>query len=311
MEKYQDKLVNIILPVYNGTAYLGKLLNSIKNQTYRPIELIIADDCSEDNTLVLINKWAKDNEADIPVTILEGKKNLGLSGNFSRAYPHIKGEVIFIADQDDIWEADKVRKQVEYLENNQDCNICICDRSIIDGKGRLLHRSEATYANRKKKKMNFGQVICSPSIYAANCMAIRNCHLEDIFSIPKEIIEHDTFIATMASYYGNVGFLQKPLIRYRIHTKNLSGSYTIETTNNIIRCFRSRVRINEKINHVKENDGVIIADILKKKYNVDIYKMNNKLTNYEIKNVYITAFNEVAKAIIKRKLNYFNKKKDL
>lgn len=309
MEQNDNRLVSILLPVYNGAQYINQLLNSIKSQTYRPIELIIADDCSKDDSLRKIRRWAKQNE-DIGTVIIEGDRNLGLSGNFARTYPYIKGEYVFIADQDDIWDKDKVFRQVEYLKNNPDCIMCICDRSIIDGKGKLLHNSEATYLKRKKRKMNFKQVICEPSIYAANCMAIRNQHLEDIFTVPKRIVEHDTYIATMASYYGNIGFLQKPLIRYRIHTNNLSGSFTIETTNNLIRCFRSRIKVNDKINRVKENDGAIIAAILKKKYNVDIYNINNKLVNYELKNVYLSSIIDVVEAVIEGKLNYFNKKKE-
>lgn len=306
-ENQHSVLVSILLPTYNGANYIKEFLESIKRQDYRPIELIISDDNSTDNTLSIIKHWIHKNGVDIHTRLIVGKKNLGLSGNFSRMRHHISGNYIFIADQDDIWEANKITEQVNYLNKNTDCIMCICDRSIIDSKGKTLCRSEASFYNRKKKKMKFNQIICEPSIYAANCMALRNKYLDNIFSVPEKIVEHDTYMTIIASYYGDIGFLQKPLIRYRIHNNNLSGSFVIETNKNIIRCFIARLKVNNKINRTKLNDGIIIADILQKKYNIDIYKTNNKLINYKVENVYLTSFLDIIKAITDKKLNYFYK----
>ena len=309
LESNEKELVSVLLPVYNGEAYILQLLNSIKRQNYRPVELIISDDNSTDKTVEIIEKWIMKNRNDISIKLLKGRKNIGLSGNFSRMLRHINGEFVFIADQDDIWNYNKVREQVTYLDHNQECIVCICDRAIIDGEGRMLQKSEAAYLKRRKDKMKFEQVICEPSIYAANCMVLRKNHFSDIFIIPKEICEHDTYLATMASFYGKIGFMQKVLLKYRIHNNNLSGSYGLETTKNLITCLRIRMKVNKKIERVKLYDGIIIADMIKKKYNVDIYARNNKLVNNEKHNILVESLKDVVMASMENRINCFYKNK--
>ena len=109
------QLVSILVPIYNGQKFLTEFLDSIKKQTYRPIELILRDDCSKDASVNLCEKWKENNaECDFTINLIKGEKNIGLSQNVAKLAQYARGKFIFLADQDDIWLKDKVLEQVEY-----------------------------------------------------------------------------------------------------------------------------------------------------------------------------------------------------
>jgi glycosyltransferase involved in cell wall biosynthesis len=98
--KFKDNqpLVSIAMTTYNGEKFLIKQLDSLVNQTYHNIEIIIVDDCSSDKTLNILNQYSKENSN---IQILANEKNIGLHNNFEKALKHCKGDYIALCDQDD------------------------------------------------------------------------------------------------------------------------------------------------------------------------------------------------------------------
>ena len=254
-------LVSVLLPVYNGEIYLLDMLNSIFNQDYRPIELIIGDDCSSDKSINIILEWRKKYEKeDFSIFVIQNKENIGLAQNISHLSKKINGEYIFLADQDDVWYYTKISEQVKYLTNNEKCMVCLCDRTITNSKLQILINSEYTNAGYKLKTMSFMEVIKHLYCYASNCMAIRNIgNISDIMDIPKGIIMHDLYITVIASQYGTVDFLYKPLVYYRIHRNNLSGNYSAQFSDNIIKSFINTYRKSKRIKQSQNNDNKVIG----------------------------------------------------
>jgi|GEM_PF-424578 len=303
-----NKLVSIILPVYNGQKYIESLLASLYFQTYRPIKLIISDDGSKDESNKIIMNWTESiSDRDFIIKYIRKEQNEGLSANINSAAKYIEGDYIFLADQDDLWKKDKVKKQVEYLEANQDCFVCLCDRSIIDEDNKLLCKSEATYKHIRYRKMDYSQVLCKPSIYAANCMVFRNEHLEKIFPIPRKICEHDTFIMLMVMHYGNLGFISEPLIEYRIHSNNLSQSFFVETSNSILRCFKGYVKHLKRMDSVCKIDSYLIKRYLKDRFHENLSERNNQILDRKTAYIYMEALKKTLHALSEGKLNQFYK----
>ena len=126
-----SSLVSVIIPTYNGSNTILRAINSVLNQTYSNLELIIVDDCSKDNTFEVVK-----NVKDKRVKVLRHKKNRGGSAARNTGIKEAKGEYIAFLDDDDEWLSEKVEKQVEYLKNKESSLYkgVVCSHMILSGK---------------------------------------------------------------------------------------------------------------------------------------------------------------------------------
>ena len=117
-----DELVSIIMPSYNTAKYIKESIESIINQTYGDWELIIVDDCSNDETDTIVESFE-----DKRIRFLKNEKNVGAALSRNRALREAKGEWIAFLDSDELWTPDKLEKQIEFMKKN---NIgCSCTYS--------------------------------------------------------------------------------------------------------------------------------------------------------------------------------------
>ncbi|MBQ6788409.1 MAG: glycosyltransferase [Lachnospiraceae bacterium] len=275
----KNDLVTVLLPVYNGEKFIIDMLDSIERQNYRPMQIIIGDDASSDRSVGLCEQWKSKNESDdLQIVHLIREENVGLSQNIANMRTKIKGKYVFLADQDDVWLEQKVEKQVNYLKQHPECQICLCDRSVVNERCNLLLSSVYEYSGYRKTMMLFDEVVNMRAIFAANCMAIRNGeHFQEYLNIPKELVSHDTFIAYMASYYGTIDFMFEPLLLYRIHPNSLSGNYQVEVSKNVIEAFRYYWRHYKRVLECGRKDGYILKEEIAKRYGIDSTHVANKL----------------------------------
>lgn len=108
-----NNLVSIIMPSYNTAQYIGESISSVLNQTYSNWELIIVDDCSTDNTDEIITA-IKDKR----IRYLKNEKNSGAAVSRNRALREAKGKWIAFLDSDDLWDKDKLEKQIKFMEES-------------------------------------------------------------------------------------------------------------------------------------------------------------------------------------------------
>jgi glycosyltransferase involved in cell wall biosynthesis len=113
-------LVSIIIPAYNVESYVHEAIESILNQTYKNIEVLIADDKSTDNTLNVIERYSHDNR----VRIFINDKNLGYLYTCNNLFAEAKGEFITFQDADDWSALNRIELQVEEFNKNQKLGAC-------------------------------------------------------------------------------------------------------------------------------------------------------------------------------------------
>lgn len=295
------ELVTVILPTFNGQDYIQQMLDSIYAQEYRPIEVIITDDASTDGTVSIINNWVLSNqEPDLSCRMIMNDKNKGISRNLTDAVKYVHGRYLFLADQDDLWQMNKISRQVDYLEKNQDCIMCICDRSVINAGGDVMCPSLFEYRNADLGKRDYRKVINSVAQYPANCMCLRTGHLRNIFPIPAKIGSHDTFITIMAAHYGKIGYVKNVLTKYRIHGKNLSGQYAIETNKNVFKAWMILYKSFRRKKKIEKNDTLIIQYELQKRFHECRGKSLKKIWGYEIKNTFMDTVKYMLRNLEKR-----------
>lgn len=301
------ELVSVIVPIFNGEKYIRQFLNSIYKQTYRPLKVILADDNSTDKSVKIIKEWKKkyeDNNFEVCIQI--NQKNVGLSKNISLASKKVEGEYICLADQDDIWEKDKVQQQVNYLRKNLDCFFCLCDRKVFMEKIGTVIQSEAQYYGHKFIKYDYKQVVIRRSQFAANCLMFRNNYLNKIFPIPKNVIEHDTFIVVIGTRFGKIGFLNQTLLQYRIHENNLSSSFACESSKNILECFKKNYNAIKREQKISTIDSQIIKKVLYKRIKYE--DKNKNFRNDRKRNfVGIQALERTIRNLINGKIGMFYK----
>ena len=120
-------LVSVVITNYNHAQYIVDCLDSIKNQTYKNIEIIIVDDASTDNSVEVINNWIDINKKSRPkqnsITLTSIQQNIGFAGAVSLGFFLTKGEFIACQDSDDLSHHMRIKKQVKFLKENRDVNV--------------------------------------------------------------------------------------------------------------------------------------------------------------------------------------------
>lgn len=110
--------LSVAMCTYNGEKYIREQLMSIRNQTLRIDEIVICDDCSEDDTVEIIENLIR--QYDLPVRLHVNTWNHGYRKNFEQAICRCSGDIIFLSDQDDIWLPTKVETIIGYFNSNPD-----------------------------------------------------------------------------------------------------------------------------------------------------------------------------------------------
>lgn len=121
----KPKKINVLVITYNHEKYLAQALDGILNQKIQAqLEVIIADDCSTDETLSIARSYQSLHPSKIK-KILSSSNNLGHTRNYARAWEAADGDYIAHCDGDDYWiDSNKLSKQLEFLESNLDYSCC-------------------------------------------------------------------------------------------------------------------------------------------------------------------------------------------
>ena len=216
----------IIMATYNGEKYLREQLDSIIAQTYKDWVLYISDDGSKDNTVKILKEYQKKLGKDKLIITKNSRSKHGAKENFCFAIDTApEADFYFFSDQDDVWEKDKVKLQLEEIEKLSGPSLVYCDGKIVDEN--LKPITEKTISEQfskipKKKPLN-------RSVFAnriAGCtMCINRELLEAAKNLnPEKIIMHDFYIVLYALSFGNLVFLDKVLNLYRQHGNNAMGA---------------------------------------------------------------------------------------
>lgn len=134
---------SVAMCTYNGAQFIEEQLRSIIDQTIPVGEVVVCDDRSTDETLVIIEKIAK--ETSIPIRIYINETNLGCVANFEKAISLCNGEVIFLSDQDDIWMPNKVEVITRWFDQHPTMNVVFGDAILIDEQGKTILKAQIPY----------------------------------------------------------------------------------------------------------------------------------------------------------------------
>ncbi len=172
--------------------------------------MIISDDGSSDRTIPIINRFD-----DKRIRLFHHLGEKGVKGNFENELKQARGELVFLADQDDIWENNKTRIMTAYL---RDYDLVVSDCSIIDLNGNTLF--DSFYELRKSGRGILKNI--RQNTYMGCCMAFRRSLLEKAIPLPANVPMHDWWIGLVGELFGTSFFCPEKLVRYRRHGENKS-----------------------------------------------------------------------------------------
>lgn len=223
--KTDSLTTSVALCTYNGAKYLQYQLDSITSQISPPGEVVICDDASQDNTIDIINNWAK--TVPFEVRVFQNEKNLGYTKNFEKCIELCKNEVIFLSDQDDIWYPEKIQTIVSVFSKDSQIGLVICDGDTIDEGNNPLpyYRKDIEEYYIDNSQPSYLSPYSSSLREASGCcFAFLSKFKSSLLPIPLPF-SHDLWIYTLLPAAGKVKYIQNPLIHCRIHGKNVSVQY--------------------------------------------------------------------------------------
>ena len=216
--------VSVCMGTYNGETYIEQQLNTILRQTKAPEEVILFDDGSTDNTVSIIERFIRKNGLDGKWKLYRNKINKGYPSNFYYACSLCNEEIVFLADQDDIWKNDKIEKMCRVMEKNPGAKSVCCKFNLMDEKEQEIHSIMApTHAHETGEVRNVPvEEIFYKCQWPGMVMAYRRDWYES-WTKGNYQIPHDFLIAARAAEEGGFFQLDETLAYHRRHDHNTGG----------------------------------------------------------------------------------------
>lgn len=230
---FEKQKISVVMCTFNGEEYIEEQLDSILGQTVMPDEIIIKDDCSTDGTYSIVCEYVK-RFPEIKFIVEQNQINCGFINNFMSAIRKASGDIIFLADQDDIWYKNKIEEMVKVFCIYKNSLAVSSKYNLIDSDGKIINclfRNKKKYKKDCIKKISWLEYILSPR-FPGMSMAIKSSLLEYIEQIDESLIPaHDWLLNEVAAYNEGMYFLKKELASYRQHGNNTIGIIDINKDN--------------------------------------------------------------------------------
>ena len=198
------------MATYNGEQYIKEQLDSILSQLSENDEVMISDDSSTDKTIELIVSYN-----DKRIHIYENQKFASPIYNFENAIKMAKGDIIVLADQDDVWLENKILIIQEHFKEHNIKELLVLDGKLVDRKLDTLE--DSIFKRLNSRKGVFKNIIRNS--YLGCSMAFTSDMKDFILPFPKRISMHDVWIGLVFELYGNIHFNENVTLLHRRHNQ--------------------------------------------------------------------------------------------
>ena len=220
--EFATKRVGVLLPAYNAGRFIGETIHSVLAQSYGEFELLIFDNASDDDTAAVIASFD-----DPRINYHRNEVNLGFHGNVNLALSATQAPYVVVMNADDIWERNYLQSTVDFLDCHSDV-VFVHTRAIwINEAGEAYGGSPIGCATLSEPRETFLSCLSEGFCFAS--MLMRREYVQKLWPIPatepwKRIV--DSWLFLKLALMGPVGFINEPLIRYRVHDDSVSfGMY--------------------------------------------------------------------------------------
>jgi glycosyltransferase involved in cell wall biosynthesis len=248
-------MFSVALCTYNGAAYLPEQLESIAAQRRPPEELVVRDDASEDDTAAVVHDFAA--RAPFPVRFERNTERLGSTRNFDGAIAACTGDLIALADQDDVWRPDKLSTIERCFHDNPGVGLVFSDADLVDAAlnpigARLWARIGFDHGRQRfwRARGALAALVPGRTVTGAT-MAFRSTFRALVLPTPEGIVPmiHDGWIALAIAAVAGVAFIEEPLVAYRQHGAQQIGTPETEAPRRLV-AMASAAQVNAYAMHL-------------------------------------------------------------
>ena len=210
----EPPLVSVVMPAYNSQRFIGAALESVLAQTLEDWELIAVEDCSTDRTWRILKKYAA---GDDRIRIVRNDRNRGAAWSRNRAFGMCQGRYIALLDSDDLWQPEKLEKQVRLAERTG-ADIIYCSYSMIDEEGKKRWKDFIV-----PKRISFEQAL-SKSVMSCSTTLLTRQTAEE-FPFPENLYHEDLFYwLTLLQAGKKAAGIRQVLAAYRVRTDSRASN---------------------------------------------------------------------------------------
>lgn len=273
----QQPLVSIICHCYNHAPFIEECLNSVLNQSYKNIELIIVDDCSSDNSVEVIENWLKKNSE---VHFIKNPKNIGITKSFNNTAELAKGEFLIDLATDDVLLSNCIEEQISAFNQNPNASLVFGNAELVDENGNFVSYCFPVDENLKVIDTNIQYTNYESILKGGNCM----CSVSSMFKketfinlgkYDENLVYEDLDFWLRLAKKNEIFFIDKILVKKR------------ELSHSLTRNFYQKNNFSKKIN--ESNYRILLkafkTNTLKNEHKALLKRIHNLIErNIKLKN---------------------------
>lgn len=224
----RDVNADVVLATYNGQRYLQQQLDSLLGQSVSNTRILIGDDGSSDGTLTLIDQYSSKSPERVQV-LPKDRGGKGACGNFNRLLLATDAPYVFLCDQDDVWDEDKISvalellRELESVHGNEMPILVHTDLRVVDQSLAVTSDSFFEFQNLDAQASSFKQLLVQNMVTGCT-VVVNRALLNKALPIPEDAIMHDWWLALVAAAFGKIGFVNRATMSYRQHGANAVGA---------------------------------------------------------------------------------------
>ena len=225
--------VSVVVTTYNGINYLQEQLDSIREQSRTPDEVIIMDDASDDGTPEFIKRYIDFYHLDT-WRLIHNKQNIGWKRNFKWGFDIATGTYVFPCDQDDIWHYNKIEKMIAIMQMNSEINVLASNyRIFFEGK----YQRHNSYRKKMLNDSSLTKIDVDPTWCYIKRPGCTFCYRNSFYNSIKDKWDvkyaHDALLWRWGCIYDSLYVVNLELIDFRRHEGNTTSTYAWTKKNRI------------------------------------------------------------------------------
>jgi len=223
--------LEIVLATYNGQSFIADQLLSLQRcigYCDYVQRVLVVDDASMDNTASIVKRISQNDPRIVWVPATDGR--LGVAANFHRGLELTQAQYVMLCDQDDIWNTDKIKLQLELClehENRQGTDqplLVFSDLQVVDETLNLLSTSFFSYQDLSPEWSEKFRNLLIQNVAPGCTLMLNRTLVEKALPFPPQVVMHDWWLMLVASAFGQIMWLDQPLVQYRQHDRNQVGA---------------------------------------------------------------------------------------
>ena len=216
----EQPLVSFVLLAYNQENFIQEAVRSVLAQTFEPLEIFMIDDCSTDNTFSLMEKEVCEYNGEYTVKLYQNDKNIGLAASLNRAWEETNGDFLVVQAGDDVSLPERTQLLVNAWRNTEPTpDLVYSDITVVDDQGKVVESIK-----RLPRDLQISHMLEKGMAAISGCACAYSRRLHHIYGpLNEKVLQEDAVYPFRAMLERGICLVEKPLVRYRIHSNNVSA----------------------------------------------------------------------------------------